>query len=202
MSLTESKAAVATAMHWFAMNRSHPVPLIPAVVSFGLWPVPLAVIALALSHLVQSIADRHPSMFDRLGEHAGKRLVLEPIDLPFVIAIALDPMRPAVSIARPDRRPRADARIAGPIAALIGLIHGRYDGDALFFSGDITVEGDIETILALRNALDDAEIDLLQESAAILGPLSGLAERLMRPAAPIVERYTGLALTRSGSAAP
>jgi predicted lipid carrier protein YhbT len=84
----------------------------------------------------------------------------------------------------------------------LGLAHGRFDGDALFFSGEIAVEGDIEAILALRNALDDAELDLLQEGAAMLGPLSGPAERVMRPAAPLVERYTGLTLTRGHPSAP
>jgi predicted lipid carrier protein YhbT len=178
------------------------MPHFPAVARLGLWFVPLAIIELALSHLVLSIAARHPSMFDRLGEHAGKRLVLEPTDLPLVIAVTLDPIKPSVSVARSRRSLRADARIAGPIAALTGLAHGRLDGDALFFSGDIAVEGDTETILALRNALDDAEIDLLQEGAAVLGPLSGLVDQLMRPAAPLVERYTGLVLTRGDSAAP
>jgi predicted lipid carrier protein YhbT len=66
----------------------------------------------------------------------------------------------------------------------------------LFFSGDIAIEGDIEAILALRNALDDAELDLLQEGAAMLGPLSNPADRVMRPVAPLVERCTGLPLTR------
>jgi predicted lipid carrier protein YhbT len=201
LSLTESKVIGAAAMLGFAMNRLHPVPQIPAVVRLGLWPLPLAFIELALHRLVRSIAARHPSMFDRLGVHAGKRFVLAPTDLPFVIAVTLDPDEPAVSVA-PSRGSRtADARVAGPIAALMGLAHGRYDGDALFFSGDIIVEGDIEITIALRNALDAAEIDLLQEAAAMFGPLSYLVEQLIRPTAPFVERYTGLALTRDQPAA-
>ena len=53
-----------------------------------------------------------------------------------------------------------DARIAGPLAALIGLVHGAYDGDALFFSRDLVIEGDTEAVLALRNAIDNEELDL------------------------------------------
>lgn len=178
------------------------MPRLPAAVRLGLWPVPKALIELAFNRLLRSIAHRHPSMFDRLGTHSGKRFVLQPTDLPFFIAITLDPIDPGVSIVRSCDGVRADARIAGPIAAFVGLVHGRYDGDALFFSGDLTIEGDVEAILALRNALDDAEIDLLQEGAAMLGPLSGTVDRLMRPAAPLVERYTGLALARDRSTAP
>jgi predicted lipid carrier protein YhbT len=201
LSLTESKVVGAAAMHGCAMRRRHPVPQIPAVVRLGLWSLPHAFIELAVRHLVRSISTRHPSMFERLGGHVGRRFVVAPTDLPFVIAITLDLNEPAVSVA-PARRPlAADARIAGPIAALMGLAQGRYDGDALFFSGDITIEGDTEIVLALRNALDAAEIDLLQEGTAMFGPLSCLLEQLIRPTAPLVERYTGLALTRSPSAA-
>jgi predicted lipid carrier protein YhbT len=189
-------------MHYYIMIRNHTMPQIPAAVRLAIWPIPLAIIELGLNQLVRSIAHHHPSTFDRLGTHSGKRFVLQPTDLPFFIAITLDPADPTVSIVRSRHELRADARIAGPIAALIGLAHGRYDGDALFFSGDLAIEGDVEAILALRNALDDAEIDLLHEGAAIFGPLSGAIERLMRPAASLFERYTGLALTRSHSAHP
>ena len=178
------------------------MPQIPTAVRLAIWPIPLAIIELGLNQIVRSIALHHPSMFDRLGTHSGKRFVLQPTDLPFFIAITLDPIDPMVSIVRSRRGLRTDARIAGPIAALIGLAHGRYDGDALFFSGDLTIEGDVEAILALRNALDDAEVDLLHESAATFGPLSSAIEQLMRPAASLFERYTGLALTRGHSERP
>ena len=50
-------------------------------------PIPLPPIALALDQLVRSIARRHASIFERLGEHAGKRVVLAPCDLPFVFCV-------------------------------------------------------------------------------------------------------------------
>ena len=178
------------------------MPRIPAPVRLGLWPVPTPVIELALKELVRSIARRHPSMFERLGTHSGKRFVLQPTDLPFLISLTLDPIDPAVSVARYRSGLHADACISGPFAALIGLAHGRFDGDALFFSGNLTIEGDVEAILAFRNALDDAEIDLLEEGAAVLGPLSGAAEVFARPAAQLIERLTGFALTRGRPVVP
>ena len=178
------------------------IPLVPAAVRLGLLPIPTAIIELAFNQLARSVASRHPSIFERLGSHAGKQFALQPTDLPFLITVAFDPIRPTVSVIRPSDGLRTDACIAGPIAALTGLAHGRYDGDALFFSGDLTIQGDVAAILALRNALDDAEIDLLLEAAAMLGPLSGVVERLMRPAARLLEHHTGLALTRGRSADP
>ena len=56
--------------------------------------------------------------------------------------------------------------------ALLGLIDGSYDGDALFFSRDLVVEGDVEAVLALRNAIDDAGVDLVADTAALFGPLA------------------------------
>ena len=67
----------------------------------------------------------------------------------------------------------------------------------MFFSRDLLVEGDIEAVLALRNALDDAEIDLLSEAAAVFGPFAGTFERIGRMAAPRLQQLTGLPLTRN-----
>jgi predicted lipid carrier protein YhbT len=75
---------------------------------------------------------------------------------------------------------RLDATISGSLRALMGMADGSYDGDALFFSRTIVVEGDIEAVLALRNAVDDAGVDVLRESAAVLGPLGQFGEALLR----------------------
>jgi predicted lipid carrier protein YhbT len=66
--------------------------------------------------------------------------------------------------------------------ALFDLIVGPHDGDALFFSRDLTIQGDIGAVLALRNAIDNAELDLPHEVAQLLQPLSSLAEPMLRTA--------------------
>ena len=86
----------------------------------------------------------------------------------------------------------SDARISGPLAALIGLVHGAFDGDALFFSRDLVISGDTGAALALRNAVDDAELDLAEEFSAMTGPLAAPMRRIFAMA----ERRTGVALTR------
>jgi predicted lipid carrier protein YhbT len=52
-----------------------------------------------------------------------------------------------------------DARIAAPLIVLLGMIDGTYDGDALFFSRHLVIEGDTGASLALRNAIENAELD-------------------------------------------
>lgn len=178
------------------------IPLVPGAVGFGLRPLPLGPLAFATDLVVRSIARRHGAIFTRLGEHAGKRFLIEPTDLPFVFVVTPQAGDPTVTVARSREGISSDARIAGPIAALIGLIHGTYDGDALFFSRDLLIEGDVEAVLALRNALDDAEIDLLAEASAVLGPLASPAEQVGRLAASAMEQITGFALARPKGGRP
>jgi predicted lipid carrier protein YhbT len=177
------------------------IPVVPTALGLGLRPLPLAPLALALDTLVRSVARRHGSIFARLGEHAAKRFLIEPTDLPFVVMLMPRVDDPAIRVERSRQDVTADARISGPLAALVGLLHGAYDGDALFFSRDLAIEGDVAAVLALRNALDDAELDLVAEAAAILGPLASPAEQIGRLLASAAESLTGVPFARPRSRA-
>jgi len=67
------------------------------------------------------------------------------------------------------------ATIQGPLATLTRLLEGRLDGDALFFSRDLMIEGNMEAVVTLRNAVDGAGIDLLEDLSSAFGPLGGPA---------------------------
>ncbi len=71
---------------------------------------------------------------------------------------------------------------------LVDLLEGRIDGDAVFFARGLTVEGDMAAVVALRNAVDSAEIDLAEDVLALLGPLAVPARRLMPVAGAAAER--------------
>lgn len=176
--------------------RSERPPTVPAPLALLLRPLPLAPLALALRRLGQGVTGAHPSLLARLGEHAEKRFLVDPTDLPFVFLVRPGTSRPAIVPFGRGRLPAFDARIAGPLAVLLGMVHGALDGDALFFSGDLAIEGDTEAVLALRNALDDAELDLAGEFLGALGPLASLVEPLARSILAGAQRLTGVALTR------
>lgn len=152
--------------------------------------MPLAPVSLALTRLTGNMAQRHEAMFRRLGDHARSKFILDPTDLPVVLVLEPRSGRPRVTLTR--GCVQADARIAGPLAALIGLVHGAYDGDALFFSRDLVIEGDTAAALALRNAVDDAELDLAAEVETLAGPFKRPLHKLIE----LAERRTGVALTR------
>jgi predicted lipid carrier protein YhbT len=174
------------------------IPRAPRLAATAAGLLPRLPLQLALNRFAPRIAGRHPGLFRRLGVHAAKTFAIDPTDLPLVFLLTPRPggaetAAPRVRIARGDAHAaEADARIAGPLAALLGMVHGVYDGDALFFSRDVVFEGDTEAAVALRNAIDDAELDLAAEAADLLGPLGRGAPTVAR----IVGRATGLALTR------
>ncbi|MGE0753301.1 MAG: SCP2 domain-containing protein [Variibacter sp.] len=152
------------------------VPTLPPIVALAIRPLPLAPLQPLLALLVQRIRQHHPEIFERLGSHAEKRFGIDPSDLPFAFVLEPAPQAPRLIAVR-SLSADLDVRICGSFACLIGLIDGDFDGDALFFSRDVVIEGDIEAVLALRNAIDDAQIDMLGEA---LGPLDRWKEPVKR----------------------
>lgn len=168
------------------------LPLCPRPLRLAMRPLPPAPLGLALGLFARRLSARHPGLLRRLGDYAGRSVLIDPTDLPFVLRLQPD-AGPRLTAHRRGHAPPTDARIAGPLSALTGMVHGRYDGDALFFSRDLLIEGDTEAVLALRNALDDAELDLGAELEALAGPLGRPAHLALR----LTERATGLSLHRA-----
>lgn len=142
-------------------------------------PLPLAPLQPLLALTLARIGRLHPDLHGRLGEHADKRFGIDPTDLPFAFVLEPRPQRPEARAVR--QLPAGlDACIRGPLSGLIGMAEGTLDGDALFFSRALSVEGDIEATLALRNALDDARLDFGAILLGCLGPLGTRAAAILR----------------------
>ncbi len=166
------------------------IPQIPQLAARALRGLPLTPLSFSLTAYARKIATQHPGLFRRLGEHDHTPFVLDPTDLPFVIEMQPNGGKPKIRVVRGEGK--GAARIAGPLAALLGLVHGAYDGDALFFSRDLVIEGDTAAALALRNAVDDAELDLSEEVARIAGPLGTYVQKALA----FAETRTGVSLSR------
>lgn len=163
------------------------VPVLAWLAGRAVAHLPLAPLQALLSSLSCRIRRQHPGIIERLGPHAEAVIAIAPSDVPllFRVQAAADP---PVLVLRPRATVAAQARITAPLAALFSMLEGKLDGDAMFFARDITIEGDTSAILALRNALDAAEIDLSHEASGLLGPFAPLAEPPMRAARPVVAR--------------
>ncbi|RBP12271.1 putative lipid carrier protein YhbT [Roseiarcus fermentans] len=178
------------------MFEARSIPQFPAVGALALRFAPLWPLSLAGQRLTDRLGKRHPALFSRLGDQADKVFLIDPTDLPCVFVMRPRPERPQFSAHRRDEEVGWDARIAGPLAALIGLVHGAYDGDALFFSRDLAIEGDTAAVVALRNAIDNEELDLVREATALLGPLAALATPPAQKLASLIGAVSGAPLTR------
>ena len=135
-------------------------------------PVPLALLQPIFNRIATHVAEERPELFNRLGGHVGKRFLIDPTDLPFVLLLTPEPERPQLTAHRRSERPAHDAGIAGSFFNLLDLIDGSLDGDALFFSRDLRVSGDTGAVVALRNALDDFDGSALDSVVSSFGPLS------------------------------
>ncbi len=122
-------------------------------------PLPLAPLELVVRRLMDNALAARPSLATRLADHAGTTFAIDPIDCPFAFLITLGSTRPRMRLVHDLTGATYQSRIAGPLIVLLGLIDGTYDGDALFFSRDLMIEGDTEAALALRNAIENAELD-------------------------------------------
>nr|WP_321456754.1 SCP2 sterol-binding domain-containing protein [uncultured Cohaesibacter sp.] len=134
--------------------------------------LPLLPLERLICEVANRVASQHPEFFDRLDEYAKKSFVIVPTDLDWVASLAFHNNKVQLRLSRSlDNFANRDVTVTAPFLTLVSLLDGEEDGDALFFSRDLTIEGDTEAVLALRNALDDAEIDFVHECSAIAGPL-------------------------------
>ncbi len=145
-------------------------------------PLPLAPLQPLLRAAMAAVHRRHPEIFGRLACLDTPVYLIDPVDLPFVFILRPDSVRPSLTAMRQEEackgKTECTAAIHGPLMALLGLLEGARDGDALFFSRELTIEGDTEAVLALRNAVDGAEVDLREDFLAAFGPLAAPLRRM------------------------
>ncbi|WP_372609668.1 SCP2 domain-containing protein [Aquicoccus sp.] len=132
----------------------HPSPLPRSRPGF---PLPLFLLQPLLARVVRRIAAENPGMFNRLGPWVGRDFIIDPIDMPFVLHLRPDPDAPLMRAVSRRRPPDHVARISGRFLDLLELVDADLDGDALFFSRDLVIEGNTEAVVSLRNALDDID---------------------------------------------
>ena len=129
-----------------------------------------------LSRAAASISARHQQLLQRLAPFDGKILTIVIEDVGAALDLRLgSPI--ALTLTGRSRR-SGDAMVSGNWLALVAMLEGRVDGDALFFSRALSFQGETDLVLAIRNAIDGAGLDLVAEIAAVLGPGAPAFRRL------------------------
>jgi len=179
-------------------------PLSPwLLLGLVLRPLPLMPLQPALKVALHGLRRRHPGLFDRLGELGDRVFLIHPVELPFALRLGFTDGEPDLRACPSEPAEAADAVVRGPLVALVELLDGRTDGDALFFSRRLWFEGDTAAVVALRNALDGAGIDLFEDLLQALGVFRGPARRMLGLARRLVGRLEGdLETIRSAALEP
>ena len=155
---------------------------LPRLLRLILAPVPLFVIQPALYKIVHQIAQKRPALFDRIGPHKDKLFLIDPVNLPFAFALRPNPDNLSFRACRRRNLPQVKARIAGTFLTLLDMVDGQLDGDALFFTRELAVEGDTEAVVCLRNAIDDIEGSIAEDTANLFGFSGRNALKILRKA--------------------
>lgn len=140
---------------------------------------------------------RHPGLFERLDELGETDVLIDPVDMPACLHIGLG-ASPRLRLVDRGAQPAA-ATVRGTFAVLLDLAEGRIDGDALFFSRDLAIEGDTEIVVALRNAVDAEELNLEAEVQVALGPLGRFVPPARQHLTRLVERLERVRLSIIGA---
>ncbi len=167
-----------------------PPPFSPALLfGLALQPLPPAVLQPFFNAVLRALDRRHPELAERMRAQGEPKIAVEPTDLPFHFLLHFAAEGPSITLFRAGGRDvAADTVFRGPFAAFIELVEGDLDGDALFFSRTLGIEGDMEAALALRNAIESAEIDFLRDLTTAFGPLAGPARALAGAASGLFQR--------------
>lgn len=144
-----------------------------------LGPIPPRMYQPFLNCLLRNVIRRHPDIFDRLETGTGtpKTVLIDPTNFPVAFLLRPHSSAPSLRACRRGSLPVHDARISASFLTLLRMVDGQLDGDALFFTRDLRVEGDTEIVVRLRNALDDMDGSVADDIAGVFGVLgrSGLS---------------------------
>jgi len=139
----------------------------------------LDLLSLALRRIANRIYQQHPDAAERLEDISGTCFLVTITNLPFRCLITLYSQHVTVDC-NLRYSPRADVSVSGNYQALAQIFEGDADADSLFFSRDIQIQGNIEALVTLRNALDNEDIDIVSELTPLFGRFAGVAHEALQ----------------------
>jgi O2-independent ubiquinone biosynthesis accessory factor UbiT len=170
------------------MSNTRSVPRIPPFspmlfTGLALRPLPPMLLSHLINFFLKQVERQTPNISNRLQPLGKCRFHIIPTDFWFTFLLTLDNGKATAQVLRNEQAVlNATATISGDLLSFVKLLEGSVDGDALFFSRRLIVEGDTEAALTLRNAVDSADLSIktiLAESSGFMKPfIRGAITRL------------------------
>lgn len=145
-----------------------------------------------LTRSLRDLARRKPEIFERLGEHSRTSFFIDPTDLGYAFIVVPDGKAAQVKMVSKNASAGCGVTVRGPLLSLLGLLDGTFDGDALFFSRSISIGGKVDALLALRNAIEDADLKP-SDFIGLGGSIGSAADSVILNAVAAMRRLTGAA---------
>ena len=136
---------------------------------------PKPALELGAAAVLAAMRRNHPQLFSVLDACQRTRVLVELDDPPRRFLLQYGGGAPSLRVADAPGEVEADAELKGGLEAMMALLEGRVDGDALFFTRELAVSGDTAAIVTLRNILDRETISVVDEAASLFGPLRRMA---------------------------
>lgn len=163
---------------------------LPSFVRILAMPAAFLPLGQALTFAVRRFARLKPGIFERLGDYGRCSFLIAPTDLDIAFVVVPDGPRSEVRTLTGGRTTEADVTVKGPLLVLLGLLDGTFDGDALFFNRTIAVSGRTDALVALRNAIEDAELKP-SDFVGLRGQIAAVLDRFVFRGLDVARRLTG-----------
>ena len=167
----------------------HHISLI-LVIGLLLKRFPLVYIQPVLQKSMKIISEKHNNIFTRIlhsNNNKDVKVVIDAIDIPFLFYIIITQNGNYLKAIKRTENVLHDAKISGHLTALLDLFEGTLDGDTAFFSKQLTIEGSTAIVVSLRNAIDSADINLVNDLSLIFSPFDSLAKKFIKI---VAKKYT------------
>lgn len=148
--------------------------------SLALTALPRPMINPLCGMIIARLEHRIPGLKERLRPLDGKTVFIQPKDLTVGFLLSFSNGHPHLTATSPElfsEKMNVDAYLEASLEVFFRLLHGESDGDALFFSRDLKVDGDMSVVVSLRNAMDGLGEDLLQDIFSLPQPFRNIFNR-------------------------
>ncbi len=159
----------------------HNISLI-LVIGLLLKKMPLVFIQPVLKKSMKIMSEQHNNIFTRILHSNNAKdvnVLIDAIDIPFLFYITITKNGHNLQAIKRTENVLHDAKISGHLTSLLELFEGTIDGDAAFFSKQLTIEGSTALVVALRNAIDSADINLVNDLSLIFSPFDSIAKKFI-----------------------
>ncbi|MCL2567409.1 MAG: SCP2 sterol-binding domain-containing protein [Alphaproteobacteria bacterium] len=148
--------------------------------------VPLSFLQPFLDKSLKIMQEKHPRIFERLsGEEFD--FIIDATDLPFVFYLKPSLTSPVLKAIHRSEHVNVAATIKGSLSNLLQLFEGNADGDAMFFSNELVIEGSTAASVALRNAVDGEDMNIIADLSSMAAPFENAAKKIGNKT---VEKYS------------